>query len=225
MITTKARATTQLAANRPEDHPFVRAMREATLTPAQAKAAALEIRHVVAAFPRFLAALIAQIPAHPERMVLVENLFHEHGAMNASRVHEVTYRGFLTQLGLTAAEIDAHRPGLAATVYVRALLDLSGRGPITEALGALGVIEEIVARVSVAVRQYGQHTQAGAESHFSVHEVLDVRHADELYELCDTYLASGDAESVAESVARGLALGHYYHLRLYTDVASIISLV
>ena len=215
MTHAKTFATALLAAERPEDHPFVRAMFDGSLPLEVAQRTALEIAHVVACFPRFLAAVIANIDDHRERMLLVDNLYEEHGRMDPSHVHEVTYRGFLRELGLDDARAAAHRPGLGVIVYNRAMLDLCRTQRVPEALGALGVVEEIVARASVGVRRYAAHRRAASdEAHFSVHETLDLRHADELYDLAEPHWARGDDEAVR----LGMRLGHRYHLRLYTDV-------
>lgn len=214
--TAKSFAAALFAAAPPEDHPFVRAMNDGTLPLELARRAALDIGAVVACFPRFLAAVIANIADHRERMVLVDNLYVEHGAMNPAHVHEVTYRGFLRQLGLDDDAIAGHEPGLGVVVYNRAMLDLCRAQPVAEALGALGVVEEVVARVSVAVRRYVQRLEGPMEeAHFSVHETLDLRHADEIYDLVEPFYANG----ARAAVERGMRLGHYYHLRLYSDVA------
>jgi pyrroloquinoline quinone (PQQ) biosynthesis protein C len=199
-----------------EAHPLFRRMERDELSPEEARAIALDVYHVVDAFPRFLAALLARIADHRLRMPIVENLYCEHGRMDPHEIHVVTYRAFLRALGLDDDRIDESEPGLPATVYVRAVMDLCARAPLPEALAALGVIEEIVARVSPIVGRFGLRHAAGrdAGSHFSVHESLDLSHADELYDLAAR--AAGDAD--ARDVARGIALGRYYQRRLYGDL-------
>ena len=219
MNTAKSFATRLLSQEAPEDHPFYRAMKDGSLSLEKAQQAALEIRHVVAHFPRFLAALIANIPDYRERMDLVENLYYEHGKMNESEVHEVTYRRFLHSLDISEEAIEAHEPGLPALVYTRAVHDLCLHQEIAEGFGAIGVIEEIVARVSIAVSHYAaRHLgQVGPDDHFGLHEVLDVTHADEIYALAEPYYKG----TGRQAVERGMRLGHYYHLRLYSDIMAL----
>jgi pyrroloquinoline quinone (PQQ) biosynthesis protein C len=216
-VTSSARrfARALLTDEPPEGHPFVAALFDGSLPREVALAAALDVGHVVACFPRFLAAVLANVEDWRDRMELVENLYEEHGALQPSRVHEVTYRGFLETLGLDARAIDAHSPSLGVVVYRRAVLDLCRNGRVAESLGALGVIEEIVARVSVAVRRWASLHAPGREHHFSVHETLDLRHADELYALAEPHHRRDPA-----AVELGMRLGHYHHLRLYGDVAA-----
>ena len=212
------------ATHRVEQHVLFRLLDDDRLTQEEAAAVGLEIFHVVDAFPRFLAALLANLADYRERMNLVENLYAEHGRLRAEHVHVVTYRHFLHALGLDDTRIDHSRPGVAALAYVRAMLALCARAEPAEALGALGVIEETVARVSPIVGRYGQRRVGNARglgSHFSVHETLDLSHADEIYQLA----ASACARGGQQSVLQGIALGFYYQTRLYTDlVASHVSL-
>lgn len=216
--------TVQLfARQRVETHPLFQLLESERLTAQEARAIGLDIYHVVDAFPRFLSGVLTHMRDFRERMNLVENLYAEHGRMHEGHVHVVSYRHFLYALGLDDAQIEASEPGLAADVYVRALLALCGRDEPAEALGALGVIEEIVARVSPIVGRYGARRLAPGQSqgsHFSVHEALDLSHADEIYELAARTAERGRAREVR----RGIALGFYYQTRLYTDlVASHVS--
>ncbi len=219
----KQLATDMFSADPIETHPLIDMIARDLLSPQEARAVALQIYHVVDHFPRFLAAMLGNLADVSMRMPLVENLYAEHGRMNLDEVHVHTYRDFLSALGITAEEIDASVPGVGATAYVRAIMDLCGRQSPPEGLAALGVIEECVARVSPIVSNYGQRYQArsaDATAHFGLHETLDLEHADELYELAARcYVGPARAE-----VERGLQLGFYYHRRLYTDLlAEVLS--
>lgn len=202
-----------------ETHPLFQLLESERLTAEESRAIGLDIYHVVDAFPRFLSGVLTHMHDFRERMDLVENLYAEHGRMRVEHVHVVTYRHFLHALGLDDARIDASEPGLAAEVYVRGLLALCKKDDPAEALGALGVIEEIVARVSPIVGRYGTRRLAAGESqgsHFSVHEALDLSHADEIYTLAARTAARGREKEVR----RGIALGFYYQTRLYTDLVA-----
>lgn len=199
-----------------EGHPLFVSMETQALDGVQARAIALDIHHVVEHFPRFLSAVITSIGDFRQRMKLVQNLYAEHGAMNPAHVHLVTYQGFLRALGISEATLVSHEPSIGAVAYVRAVLSLCQREDPSEALAALAVIEEVVARVSPIVGRWGQRhgaTGAPAESHFNVHEKLDLSHAEEIYELAGHFWESREA-----SVRRGLALGMYYQRRLYSDL-------
>jgi pyrroloquinoline-quinone synthase len=200
-----------------ERHPLFAALTAGALDGDAERRVALEIFHVVAAFPRFLSALLTAIEDWRLRMELVSNLFEEHGRMNPDHVHLVTYEHFLLALGVSEATIAAAEPDLPSLCYTRAVLDLCARQPIAEALGALAVIEEIVARVSPSVAAFGKMRAAGSGrsvgTHFGSHAVLDVTHANEIYAV-----ALRLPPESFPAVERGMRLGMYYHRRLYDDL-------
>jgi pyrroloquinoline-quinone synthase len=207
--------------NNVERHPLFVHMLERRFTPVQAKQAALQIYHVVEHFPRFLAAILTNIPDYRLRLPLVENLFEEHGRMNVNLVHLETYRQFLHGIGVTEAELAGSRPIVPVLAYNRAVTDLCLHYPYPEGLAALGVIEEIVARVSPIVGAYAKAQYASEQqqlAHFTDHETLDVTHANEIYELA-AQLYEGENRPLIE---RGLELGMYYHTRLYTDILAYV---
>jgi pyrroloquinoline-quinone synthase len=204
-----------------ERHPLFVELGAGRLSVDRVRVIALQIHHVVDHFPRLLAALLANLADYRMRMPLVENLFEEHGRMDPARVHVVTYGTFLDGLGIDRRAIAESRPAIPVLAYNRAVLDLCLHQPHAEGLGALGVIEEIVARVSPVVARHVR-TMRGADGslgHFSDHEVLDLSHADEIYELASRAVALGEDR---EAVVRGMRLGWYYHRRLYSDLLAMV---
>jgi pyrroloquinoline quinone (PQQ) biosynthesis protein C len=203
-----------------EAHPLMQALAGGALSLDEERALGLQILHVVDHFPRLLAALLANLPDWRRRTPVVENLWEEHGRGKEAKVHVETYKRFLAGMGVDAETIAASRAGVPALAYNRAVLDLCLHHHFAEGLGALGVIEEIVARASpiVARSAAARHGLGGRENvHFADHEVLDVTHADELYQLAATELDPHRAE-----VERGMTLGYYYHTRLYSDLLASV---
>ncbi|MCC3355385.1 TenA family transcriptional regulator [Bacillus sp. REN16] len=200
-----------------EEHPLFMAINNGDFSDEQRKEIALQIYHVVLYFPRFLSAILTNMSDYRMRMPLVENLFEEHGKMNEKYVHSETYKEFLTGIGVSEEEIKESKPSIAVIAYNRGLTDLCLHYHYLEGLAALGVIEEIVARVSPLVGQFAK-SNYGSENkslvHFTDHEVLDVQHANEIYEVV-ALSYDGDQKQIIE---RGLQFGMYYHSRMYTDI-------
>jgi pyrroloquinoline-quinone synthase len=199
-----------------EAHPLLVALEQGRLGLDHVRFVALEIHHVVDHFPRLLAALLANVPDWRRRTAVVENLWEEHGRGKERLVHVETYKRFLVSIGVSPGTIEASRPGIPAIAYNRAMLDLCLHHHHAEGMAALAIVEEIVARASPAVARYAiaRHGIDRREIvHFSDHEVLDVTHAEELYELAAT-----EHGRCPKEVERGMALGHYYHSRLYSDL-------
>jgi pyrroloquinoline quinone (PQQ) biosynthesis protein C len=135
-------------------------------------------------------------------------------------VHSETYRTFLTGLKFTEQEILESEPSIPVVAYTRAVTDLCLHYNFLEGLAALGVIEEIVARVSPIVGRYcKQNFSAAGDSlfHFTSHETLDIEHANEIYEVVANFY-EGENKKVIE---KGLSLGMYYHRRLYSDIMGL----
>jgi pyrroloquinoline quinone (PQQ) biosynthesis protein C len=199
-----------------ERHAFLVALERDELSAAQVRAIALQIFHVVDHFPRLLSALATNVPDWPRRLPVVENLWEEHGRRDPALVHVETYKRFLGSIGVEPAAIASNAPATAVIAYNRALRDLCLHYDYAEAFGALGVVEEIVARVSPIVARYATAKRGVARHelvHFADHEVLDVGHANEFYELAAT-----EMERARAAIVRGMELGYYYHSRLYTDL-------
>lgn len=203
-----------------EEHALFVAMKNGEFSPEQRKEIALQIYHVVLYFPRFLSAILTNMSDYRMRMPLVENLFEEHGKMNEKYVHSETYKQFLVGIGITEQEIKESKPSIPVIAYNRALTDLCLHYHYLEGLAALGVIEEIVARVSPLVGNFAKNT-FGSENqslvHFTDHEVLDVQHANEIYEV----VALGYEGQQREIIHQGLELGMYYHAKMYTDILEV----
>ncbi len=200
-----------------ENHPFFQAIKNNEFDFEKTKKIALQIYHVVLHFPRFLSAILTNMPDYKMRMPLVENLFEEHGKMNEKFVHSETYKEFLKGIGVSELDIYESKPIVPVIAYNRAITDLCLHYYYLEGLAALGVIEEIVARVSPIVGLYAKNSY-GSENkslvHFTDHEILDVQHANEIYEV----VALEYGEQYKENIHRGLQFGMYYHSRLYTDI-------
>jgi pyrroloquinoline-quinone synthase len=202
--------------------PYIRALKDGKLTVEQFRGGALQGYHVVRFFPRFIAALIANIDDHMERLDLIGNLLEEHGGLHEERFHVTTYKEFLYGLGISREEIEQSRPIPGVQAYNRALYDLCAHRPYLEGVAAMGVVEQVVAMVSPLVSTAALSTGLLSKErlrHFDGHAVIDVDHAQETYRIADRYF---DDPELREQILTGLSLGMYYHLRLYEDMFNFV---
>ncbi|MCL2448797.1 MAG: iron-containing redox enzyme family protein [Polyangiaceae bacterium] len=198
-----------------EQTPLLASFAASLVSRPQALRVAYEMHAVVEAFPRFLAALLANDLDPVLRSIVVDNLYEEQGRMHDAAVHLTTYRALLVELGHRGPPSAIPRPSTGVVAYVRSMLDLCGRGPVAEAAAALAVVEDHVARASYVIGRWvaGELPEA-PDRHFRVHETLDLRHADELYALAAHYWDAG----LSRDVEHGIAMGSYLHRRLWADV-------
>lgn len=200
-----------------EQHSLFEALENRRLNDRQIREAALQIYHVVLHFPRFLSAILTSIDDYNVRMPLVDNLYEEHGRLNAAYVHSETYKQFLMGIGISDQEISDSKAIVPVIAYNRAVTDLCLHHSFLEGLAALGVIEEIVARVSPLIGKFALQHFSGKEAslfHFTSHETLDLSHSRELYELAELHYSPENREKIVQ----GFRLGMYYHSRLYDDI-------
>jgi pyrroloquinoline quinone (PQQ) biosynthesis protein C len=208
-------ANSLLAQHPPAAHPLFQLVRDDALDAEELRGLGLDVYHVTAAFPRFLAALAARIEDLQRRAPWVENLYCEQGGANPRSAHVLSYRRFLHELGIDDAAIDGSLPGLAALCYCRALFDLCSQQPVAEAKAALSIVEDIVARISPLLTEYARVRSGNprAGEHFAMHSELDQDHASMSYRECERDLPGAHA-----LVERGLRLGLHYQWQLYSQL-------
>jgi pyrroloquinoline quinone (PQQ) biosynthesis protein C len=199
----------------PAAHPLFHLLQKDALDARELRGIGLDVYHVTAAFPRFLAAVVARIDHVERRAPWLENLYCEQGGIDSTRAHVVSYRRFLHDLAIDDSAIGQSHPGLAALCYTRALFDLCAQQSLVEAKAGLSIIEDIVARVSPTLIEYARARSgnAGAGEHFVLHSELDQQHAEMSYRESER-----DLPGAAELVERGLALGLHYQWQLYSQL-------
>jgi pyrroloquinoline quinone (PQQ) biosynthesis protein C len=208
-----AKVTSLFAAQKIETHPLFQALANPAASVAQRAFMALQIYHVVRCFPRFLAAMVSNLEELGDRMPLVENLLEEHGHLDPAKAHVQSYLEFLARQGIPETWIKASKPIAPVVAYNRAVLDLCARQHPLEGLAALGVIEDVVARVSPIVTALSVPAEQRGDF-FDEHAALDIGHAIELYELVVPHYAENAAR-----IDLGLELGLYYHAGMYEAIA------
>lgn len=138
---------------------------------------------VVEFFPRPMAALCARIPDPALRLEVLRNVWEEHGEGDLSRSHRATFRLFLRRLaGLGDADVDARPLWPEARAFDTLLAGAAALDEHLVGAATLGVIErmfvDISARIGRAVVARGW-LAAEELVHYDLHEVLDVRHAED----------------------------------------------
>lgn len=120
------------------NHPFLQRLAGSTLTREQLKEFALQYNIYCGYFPRYLAAVAANVPDDDTRLSLIENLWEEHGAGNLAESHRTLFRRFLEGVGVSEADWQDAIPLSSTKQYVDILFDLCQHAHFLEGLGALG---------------------------------------------------------------------------------------
>lgn len=132
----------------------------------------------VKAFPRMLAKLASAIEDSESRLLVIENLWEEHGQGDVGRFHTNTYLQYLTSLGLQKESSGlARNPWVDEWIAVALAKDMSA----SRYAAYLAGIEYIYAPICQRVSEHLQRFQLVCpQTHYATHGVLDYDHAAEL---------------------------------------------
>ena len=92
-------------------------------------------------FPLFLAAAISHVRDEASRLLLVHNLYEEHGNLELDRVHPKLFRQFVVGMGLQPAALERYDQRTAGVQAAEWVTQICRTGPAHRALGAIYVTE------------------------------------------------------------------------------------
>ena len=140
-----------------------------------------------------------------------------HGYGDRLRSHKFTFHQYLKALGATPEDLKAPCP-IPVLAFNQSLLTYTLAQSGTTGAALLGMIEYLYVDISAAIAQTLHQRQwalPGSQSHYAVHEKLDVEHAQELLTLAEPCWRESQSRT---QVAQGLLLGAFYFWRLYDDL-------
>ena len=198
-------------------HPYLCWMRKESTTRAAFCQSQLPFRFAVESFSQALAAVLARMPLLEDRLPLANNVAEEHGYGDRLRSHTFTFLQYLEALGASAEEMTAPCT-VPVLAFNQSILTYSLTQSAAAGAALLGMLEYLYIDISAAIAHtlhHRQWTAPGSQSHYAVHEKLDVEHAQELLTIAEP---SWHSPSARVHVAQGLLLGAYYFWRLYEDL-------
>lgn len=175
--------------------------------------------YAVKGFPRILSYLASQIDSSEARLLVIENLWEEHGHSNKDAFHTSTYFKYLQSLGFKKEESDiAHQP------WVDEWLDHvlhKNYEPAQYAMYIAG-IEYIYARISQFIAHLvNNYNLCNEQTHYANHAVLDYEHSKELIET--SLLIQKESSSLSDiDMMAFFKLGISEFLQLYNNMILLI---
>lgn len=158
-------------------------------------------------FPLFLAAAISHVRDDDARLLLVSNLYEEHGELDPAKIHPEMFRRFVRALGLDPRALQDG----AGTVGKRTadrVMEICRTGPAHRALAALYAIELLFGAAS---ELFGRGLERlglslDAREFFVVHAFAEEHHAEQLRVALATSCRSSadrkEALAIASEVSR-----------------------
>lgn len=135
------------------------------------------------AFPLFLAATISHTEYDEARILLVENLYEEHGSSKIEESHTRLFEHFIEAVGLNPDDYKTAPMGSEEDILVKAYNDLCFNGKQHKSLAVLYAFEELFSPISEAIAQGLRKSGILDEDDFSffpIHGVVDIEHAEKL---------------------------------------------
>ncbi len=169
------------------DTPYLTSLVDGSMSQARFIETQRQFYGAVVFFSRPMARLASHIDDDALRLLVVRNIWEEHGEGVLSRSHGATFTALLSRIsGVDDASVAAELHAQALWPEVHAFNDAIMRAADDVVVGActLGIIERMFVEISRTIgRAIVDRGFVSAEHlvHYNAHEVLDVRHADDFF--------------------------------------------
>ena len=183
--------------------------------------------HAVEAFPRMLALLASKIARNENRRLIVDNLYEEHGAGDATGFHTLSFKKFLTALGMDISELYNDESSLfnpGPSRWNRQVALFLSTHTAAEAAAYLAGIEYLYAGISADIAHaVSSFPLLNEQAHYAVHAELDWEHGAELAEValalsqCPVQ-ATEEGEVSEDMLVQAYHAGMTEFLALYDDM-------
>lgn len=170
---------------------------------------------------KILAFLLTKLPSDKERAVIVNNLYDEHGSGNSDKSHVSTFKQFMKSLNYQE-ELLLNNKDTFTYKFVKQFNEkmthyININNWINN-VAMLGMIEYVYITISTNIHNYvKQYIPSDQITHYSLHEIMDVKHSTELFELLIPYV-----DSHYNDIEDGLELGYYIFDDLYNSLSSYL---
>lgn len=139
--------------------------------------------NAVQSFPQMLSFLASKIKTTQNRLLVIENLYEEHGKSNSNYFHTTTYMQYLFSLGFNQSDKISEHPATSYWIYNMLEGENSKHNSYQYAI-SLCAIEYIYTKVSnIIIKSIERFELQNIQKHYHTHEVLDIEHSKELFEV------------------------------------------
>jgi pyrroloquinoline quinone (PQQ) biosynthesis protein C len=170
-------------------------------------------------FSRPMAALIARLPLHEQRIDILRNIVEEHGDFLVTQYHSNTFKKFLETIGVAPQIIASLVPSSPINMFNYTLMNVCTHEDPLIAIACNGIIEYAYADISALLAQTVIERRWIAIPellvHYNLHADLDKKHAQDFFQLLEPAM---DQPEKRAKVLMGLRLGAHIFNRLYEDL-------
>eukprot|EP01126_Amoeba_proteus_P057786 TRINITY_DN7388_c0_g1_i7.p2 TRINITY_DN7388_c0_g1~~TRINITY_DN7388_c0_g1_i7.p2 ORF type:complete len:163 (-),score=32.21 TRINITY_DN7388_c0_g1_i7:174-662(-) len=146
------------------------------------------------------------------RLKILENIIDEHGSGDIRESHPVTFKELLSAFNV---ERDPKIP-IHVLSFNQAIMGICTHDDVHVGCAALGSIEYLYIGISSNIaKKILCWLPPGTQRHYSIHEVLDVKHAADLFEVSNFFIST--FEQKLEAID-GILLGAHLFWNLYVGL-------
>lgn len=197
-------------------NPYFEAFRNQTFQKEDFLETQIQFFFAVAFFSRPMSALAGKIPETSLRLNIVRNVFEEHGEGKPSGFHENTFKTLLSRLGITELEISKRTLWPEVRSFNTLLTGACVMDSYLVGVAVLGIIERMFSEISGWIGQgivQNGWLQQDQMIHYSLHEKLDILHAEEFFEIIEKPWQENEMNRYF--IRQGLLMGAYAFNQLY----------
>lgn len=169
-------------------------------------------------FSRPMAALVARLPLHKDRIDIIHNIVEEHGDFCIANYHANTFKRFLSTIDVPVEFIDNLQPSHVVNMFNYTLMGTCANEDPIIAIACNGIIEyafsDISSLIAEKVVERGWVKKEDLV-HYNLHADIDKQHAEEFFKIIEPYMQDMQQRN---KVISGLRLGAYIFNRLYEDL-------
>lgn len=169
-----------------------------------------------------LALMIPKCHTPEQRLVFINNLYDEHGNGDVANAHVNTFIRLLTSLDhncdieLTKS-VNSDMYGKSVYNFVMKLEYSIEYENFTVLCAMLAIIEYIYIDASCAIHQYlCNFLEPNEINHYSAHEIVDVKHSDELFSLLELN------DNTRKDIEKGFSIGYEMMNTMYHNMSHFL---
>jgi pyrroloquinoline quinone (PQQ) biosynthesis protein C len=193
------------------NNPYFAALRAGEFEKADFVETQIQFYHAVVYFFRPMAALAAKTPGPLQQVEILRNVWEENGEGDPARAHGATFLEFLARLdGVTAADVERRALWPEVRIFNAALAGACAIDDYLVGCATMGMIERMFCEISSwighAVVRNGWIAPERLV-HYDLHEELDVRHAQDFFDvLRPAWAREADRYTIEQGLRMGAAV-------------------
>ncbi|MDA9656774.1 iron-containing redox enzyme family protein [Candidatus Marinimicrobia bacterium] len=193
-------------------------LRNDELTLEEFQKSQLNFFDAVLSFTKPMFIISSKLDSYEQRLLVLENIFEEHGNGDIAKNHGKTFEEYLILLGVNKKEIKNRRINKSSQNFNLSLIEYSQKESTYFSLAMMGIIEERYSEMSKLISEKLLKNKWLTEKtlvHYKVHEKLDIEHAESFYHLISSKWLD---KNIRKDIKKGLLFGNNLILNLYTDL-------